>query len=245
MTVWDRQRNVLARVPRSRNRLYILNIEATKPVCLLAHAKEDAWLWHMRYGHVNFRSLQTLAAGGMVEGMPKLQQVDQICDGCMIAKQRRLPFPIQASYRASCPMELWHGDLCGPITPTTLGGKNYFLLLVDDHSRFMWITLLHSKDEAFSAFKKLQVAAEVEKSLKLKALRTDRGGEFTSTEFNQYCDEHGIKHFLTAPYTPQQNGVVERRNQTVVGMVQELAQEYGGAESFLGRSSHHCRLSPE
>jgi transposase InsO family protein len=127
----------------------------------------------------------------------------------MIAKQKRLPFPAQANYRAEQQLDLWHGDLCGPITPATHGGKHYFLLLVDDFSRYMWVTLLQSKDEAFDAIKKVHKAAELEKSLKLKALRTDRGGEFNSQEFAEYCEQHGIKHFLTAPYTPQQNGVVE------------------------------------
>lgn len=202
MTVWDRQRKVLARVPRSRNRMYILKIQPTEPVCLLTHAKEEAWLWHMRFGHLNFRSLHSLAADDLVVGMPQFGQVDQICDGCMIAKQKRLPFPPQSNYRAQQQMELWHGDLCGPITPATHGGKQYFLLLVDDYSRYMWLVLLQNKDEALAAIKKVQKAAELEKSLKLKALRTDRGGEFNSHEFDEYCEKLGIKHFRTAPYTP-------------------------------------------
>lgn len=73
MTVWDRQRNVLARVPRTGNRMYVLNIQPSEPVYLLAHAKEEAWLWHMRYEHVNFCSLHALAAERMVEGMPQLE----------------------------------------------------------------------------------------------------------------------------------------------------------------------------
>jgi transposase InsO family protein len=236
MTLWDRQRNVLARVPRTRNRMYILKIQPTEPVCLLAHASENAWLWHMRFGHINFRSLRTLAAENMVEGMPHLKQIDQICDGCMIAKQRRLPFPAQAAYRAQRQLELWHGDLCGPISPPTPGGKRYFLLLVDDFSRYMWIALLQSKDEAFDAIKRLQKAAEIEKSLKLKALRTDRGGEFNSDEFAEYCERLGIKHFRTAPYTPQQNGVVERRNQTVVSMARSLLKSMGVPSRFWGEA---------
>lgn len=115
MTVLDRQRNVLARVRRTKNRMYILNIQQTEPICLMAHAKESSWLWHMRYNHVNFRSLRSLAAEGMVEGMSILEQVGQVCEGCMIAKQRRLPFPSQTSYRASQQLQLVHGDLCGPI----------------------------------------------------------------------------------------------------------------------------------
>ena len=96
-----------------------------------------------------------LTGENMVEGMPCIEQVDQVCDGCMIAKQKRLPFPAQAAFRVQQQLELWHGDLCGPITPVTPGGKQYFLLLVDDFSRFMWVVLLKEKDEAFVAIKKV------------------------------------------------------------------------------------------
>ena len=236
MTVWDKQRKVLAKVKRTRNRMYVLNIQPAEPVCLMAHAKEEAWLWHMRYGHVNFRSLRSLAAENMVVGMPRLEQIDHVCDGCMVAKQRRLPFPAQATYRASEQLELIHGDLCGPITPETPSGKRYFLLLVDDHSRYMWVALLRSKDEALGAMKKIQKAAETQRNLKLKAIQTDRGGEFSSKEFAEHCDEHGVKHFLTAPYTPQHNGVVERRNQTVVGMARSLLKSMGVPARFWGEA---------
>jgi transposase InsO family protein len=236
MTIWDKSRKVLARVPRTRNRMYILKIQPAEPVCLLSHADEDAWLWHMRFGHINFRSLRELATDELVDGMPMIDQVDQICDGCMIAKQKRLSFPVQAKYRAQTQLELWHGDLCGPISPITPGGKQYFLLLVDDFSRYMWIVLLHSKDEAFGAIKKVQSAAELEKGLKLKAIRTDRGGEFNSDEFVAHCESRGIKHFRTAPYTPQHNGVVERRNQTVVAMARSLLKSMGVPSRFWGEA---------
>jgi transposase InsO family protein len=236
MTVLDRQRKVLARVRRTKNRMYILNIPKAEPVCLKAHAKEASWLWHMRYGHVNFRLLRSLATDGMVEGMPVLDQVEQVCDGCMVAKQRRHPFPARSYFRTTQHLQLFHGDLCGPIEPATPGGKRYFLLVVDDYSRYMWIALLSTKDETLDALTKIQVAAEAERDLKLKAIRTDRGGEFTSNSFASYCEDRGIKHFLTAPYTPQQNGVVERRNQTVVAMARSLLKSMGVPARFWGEA---------
>jgi len=90
------------------------------------------------------------------------------------------------------------------------------MLGVDDFSRYMWIELLSTKDDAMACFKKFRVAAELESGCRLKALRTDGGGEFNSGAFVIFCNEHGIRHNTTTPYTPQQNGVVERRNQTVV-----------------------------
>jgi transposase InsO family protein len=172
----------------------------------------------------------------MVSGMPLIDHVDRVCDGCLIGKQHRAPFPAVSTYRASAALELLHGDLCGPITPATHGGKKYFFLVVDDYSRYMWVILLRSKDEAFEAFKKLKAATEMEHKLKVRALRTDRGGEFTSNEFNDYCEKIGIKRFLTAPYMPQQNGVVESRNRTVVDMARSLLKSKNMPGSFWGEA---------
>lgn len=129
-----------------------------------------------------------------------------------------------------------HGDLCGPISPATFGGKKYFLLIVDDCTRYMWVVLIKSKDEALGAVKKIKASVETELKLTVRALRTDRGGEFTSREFVQFCEDLGIKHHLTAPYSPQQNGVVERRNQTVVGMARSLLKNKQLPGTFWGEA---------
>ncbi|XP_039778124.1 uncharacterized protein LOC120645406 [Panicum virgatum] len=132
-----------------------------------------------------------------------LAKVDQVCDGCLIGKQRRASFPAQAKYRAEHAIDLVHGDLCGPITPATPSGNKYFLLLVDDMSRFMLLRMLSRKDEAHATIKNFKAAVEAETGRRLKTLHTDRGGEFTSIEFGQYCVEHGVERHLTAPYSPQ------------------------------------------
>jgi hypothetical protein len=168
--------------------------------------------------------------------MPAIKHVGQICDGCLIGKQRRTPFPAEANYRATERLDLVHGDLCGPISPPTHGGKRYFLLLVDDKTRYMWIVLLSRKDEAPAAIKRWQASVEVETRVKLRVLRTDRGGEFTSTEFGEYCADRGVRRHLTAPYSPQQNGVVERRNQSVVGTARCLLKAKGVPNEFWGEA---------
>jgi transposase InsO family protein len=132
----------------------------------------------------------------------------------LIGKQHRAPFPTVSTYRASAALELLHDDLCGPITPATHGGKKYFFLVVDDYSRYMWVVLVRSKDEAFEAFKKLKATTEMEHKLKVRAIRTNHDREFMSNEFNDYCEKISIKRFLMAPYTPQQNRVVKRRSRT-------------------------------
>ncbi|GJW14184.1 zinc finger, CCHC-type containing protein [Tanacetum coccineum] len=112
--------------------------------------------------------------------------------------------------------------LCGPISPATHSGKKLIFLLVDDCTRFMWAYFLTSKDQAFSTFKEFRQKIEMEMRMKVRMLRTDRGGEFTSNEFTKYCKENGIARQLTAPYSPQQNGVVERRNRTVLSTTRSM-----------------------
>lgn len=198
--------------------------------------EEEAWRWHARYGHLNFRALHDLSAKEMVGGLTLIKKVEQVCDGFALGKQHRAPFPQASAWRASDGLELVHTDLCGPITPITPGGKSYFMLVVDDHSRYMWLELLARKDEALACFKKFRAVAELELGRRLKALRTDRGGEFNSGAFVVFCSEHGIKHNTTTPYTPQQNGVVERRNQTVVEMARCLLKSMGVPPQFWGEA---------
>jgi transposase InsO family protein len=140
----------------------------------------------------------------------------------VLTKQRRLPFPQQSSFRAKERLELVHEDLCGPVTPATLGGRRYFLVLVDDLSRCMWVVVLGSKGEVANAIRHAQAAAEAECGRKLRVLRTDNGGEFTVAEFASYYADEGVQHHYSTSYNPQQNDVVERRNQTVVGMARAL-----------------------
>ena len=155
-------------------------------MCLVARRDDDACRWDERFGHLNFKALKLLGNKEMVQCMPRVDHVEQFCDTCIITKQRRLPFPHQASFRAKEKLELVHGDLCGPVTPATPGGRRFFLLLVDDVSRYMWAVLLDTKAAATDAIKHHQAAAE-ECGRKLRVLRTDNGGEFTA-----YCADEGI-----------------------------------------------------
>jgi transposase InsO family protein len=108
------------------------------------------------------------------------------------------------------------------VTPATPSNNKYFFLLVDDLSRYMWLILLSTKGQAATAFTAFQARAETEAGRKLGTLRTDRGGEFTARTFVEHCAQEGIQRHFTAPYSPQQNGVVERRNQTVMGIARSM-----------------------
>jgi transposase InsO family protein len=146
----------------------------------------------------------------MVCGLPLISHAEQFCDTCVLAKHRCGVFPKQSKYCADKALDLVHGDLCRPVKPATPGGRHYFLLLVDDDTRYTWVVLLTAKSEASSAIKRIQAAIEKECGRKLRVLRIDNQGEFTAAEFATYCVDEGITRHFSAPYTPQQNGVVER-----------------------------------
>ncbi|CAA7408159.1 unnamed protein product [Spirodela intermedia] len=190
---------LLTKVMRGENRLYILHAKLVRQVCLEARAVEEAWKWHARLGHVNMTALRKMAREDLVRGLPAVGPVDQLCEACLAGKQKRSPFPQQGEYRARRVLELVHSDLCGPIAPETPNGSKYFLLLVDDRSRYMWVAMLPSKDRAAVAIKEIKARAEGESGLKLGALRTDQGGEFTSHEFAEYCAGEGIHREHTTP----------------------------------------------
>jgi hypothetical protein len=128
----------------------------------------------------------------MVRWLPPISHAEQFCNTCVLAKHHRGVFPKQSKYRADKTLELVHGDLCGPVKPATPGGRRYFLLLVDDATRYMWVVLLTAKSEASSAIKRIQATAKKECSCKLWVLRTDNRGEFTAVEFAAYCADEGI-----------------------------------------------------
>ena len=178
-------------------------------------------LWHLRYGHLNYQGLKLLKQKNMVIGLPFIHMEEKICEGCIYGKMHRLPFP-KTSWRAKAPLELIHADICGPTKTPSLNDRRYFLLFVDDFTRMMWVYILQNKSEAFSCFIKFKVFVEKQSGLSLKTLRTDRGKEFTSNEFMNFCNQNGIKKQLTVRRTPQQNGVAERKNRTIVEMARSM-----------------------
>ena len=115
----------------------------------------------------------------------------------------------------SHPLEIIHIDLCGPTRTKSLQAYHYFMFLIDDYTRMTWVAFLKEKSKAFEKFKISKAMAENESSMKIKCLISDNGGEFTSNEFNGFCEDHGIKRQISAAKTPQQNGVVEMKNRTV------------------------------
>eukprot|EP00253_Pinus_taeda_P028984 PITA_28984 len=150
-----------------------------------------------------------------VRGLPDIRIPDNtICKSCQFGKQSRTNFP-EKEGSASRPLELVHTNVCGPSRKRSPRGEEYFILFIYDYSRMVWIGLMKHKDEAFEKFKSFKALVENESDHKIKCLRSDIGGEFTSNEFFDFCEEHGIRREFSTAMTPQQNGVVKRMNRTV------------------------------
>lgn len=247
----DFERGVIARVQMTANRLFPIIIGDDGPnlqTCFSAKVKDTAWLWHFRYGHLNFNGLKTLQQRRMVTGLPQITPPSQVCEDCIIGKQQRDHFPRGKAWRAQQPLELVHSDICGPISPTSNGNKRYFISFIDDYSRKTWVYFLQTKSEAFTAFKNFKALIENEAGKAIKVLRTDRGGEFNSQEFSNFCETNGIRRQLTAAYTPQQNGVCERKNRTILNMVRSMLSNKCISKSFwpeaVNWSIHILNRSP-
>jgi len=189
--------------------------------CLQAEdiSEKETQLWHRRFGHHNFRGLNTLAQKKIVIRLPSLKTSTVVCTTCLVAKQHRESIPKSSSWRASTKLQLVHADVCGPISPASNSHKRYIMSFVDDYSRQTWVYFLHEKSEALKTFKNFKAFVEKEAGTPIVCLRTDRGGEFTSKEFTDFCTHQGISRQLTAAYTPQQNGVAERKNRTIMNAV--------------------------
>ncbi|MCO5551719.1 hypothetical protein L7F22_005223 [Adiantum nelumboides] len=154
-------------------------------------AMQDAELWHARFGHVGYGSLMTLQRHNMVHDLSLLE----------------MP-----------PRHLVHSDVCGPMRTPSVGNSLYFVTFIDDFSRFCWVYPLKAKSDVFAVFQHYVSMVENETGCKVQTLRTDRGGEYMSGAFKDFLGKKGIKHQCTMPYTPQQNGVAERKNRSLMEM---------------------------
>ena len=245
--IYDPTRGAIAVVQMSSNRLFPLKITSVQS-CLVAEVKDSSWLWHFCYGHLSFGGLKTLQQKNMVAGLPQIRIPSQVCEECVVGKQHRSQFSQGKSWRAKVALELIHSDICGPITPCSNGGKRYLITFIDDYTRKTWAYFLQAKSEAFCTFKSFKARVENETGNTIKTLQTDRGGEYCSTEFEVFCEDHGIRRELTAAYTPQQNGVSKRKNRTILNMVRSLLTRGRIPKSFWPKavnwSIHILNRSP-
>ena len=178
----------------------------------------DNTLWHAQLGHLSYSTLYLAHKDGMVDGLPAIGASTLVRQSCLCDKRMRLSFPQEATHRASKPFELVHSDLCGPMSTEFLSGASYMMLIIDNFSRYIWASFMKTKDLAFTSFKDWRVKVKNPFEHKVKALHTDRGGEFLSKEFDRYLADHDIWHQLSTAHTLSQNGVAKHKNHSVMEM---------------------------
>jgi transposase InsO family protein len=173
-------------------------------------------LWHQRLGHLHLKGMKRALSSEAIRGLPNLKIVeDNICGECQIGKQTRMSHPRLAHQATSKVLKLLHMDLMGPMHVESIGRKMYVLVVVDDFSRFTWVNFIREKSNTFDVIKELCTQLQREKGCGIVRIKSDHGTEFENSRFYEYCSEQGIKHEFSSPITPQQNGVVERKNRTL------------------------------
>ena len=187
---------------------------------------DESWLWHRRLGHVNMNLITQLNKNELVRGLPKISfEKNKVCEACKMGKQIKTSFKNKNFISTSRPLEFLHMDLFGSSRTTSLGGKSYAFVIVDDFSRYTWVLFLAHKNSVFHEFSKLCRKIQNEKGFTISCIRSDHGREFENVELESFCDEQGIEHTFSAPITPQQNEVVERKNRTLQQMAITILHE--------------------
>ncbi|GJY37518.1 retrovirus-related pol polyprotein from transposon TNT 1-94 [Tanacetum coccineum] len=217
--------------------LYTLSLGdmmASSPICLLSKAsKTKSWLWHRRLSHLNFGAINHLARHGLVRGLPKLKfEKDHLCSACALGKSTKKPHKPKSEDTNQEKLYLLHMDLCGPMRVASVNGKKYILVIVDDYSRFTWVKCLRSKDEAPAFIINFLKMIQVRLKETVRRIRTDNGTEFVNQTLREYYEKVGISHETSVARSPQQNGVVERRNRTLIEAARTMLI-YAKAPLFL------------
>ncbi|GJS69488.1 retrovirus-related pol polyprotein from transposon TNT 1-94 [Tanacetum coccineum] len=201
--------------------LYIISLQETSsitPICFMAKAlPTQAWLWHRRLSHLNFDYINQVLNKDVVIGLLKLKYVkDQLCSSCEVSKAKISSFKTKVVPSSKGRLNLLHMDLCGPMRVDSINGKKYILVIVDDYSRYTWTLFLRSKDETPEVL--IDFLKMIQRNLQAQVIIvcTDRGTEFLNKTLSAYFKEEGIEHQTSTARTPEQNGVVERQNRTLV-----------------------------
>jgi transposase InsO family protein len=193
----------------------------------VAHSDDLSKLWHEQFGHLNYRSLQQICNQQMVTSLPHVSCRDGVCVGCVLGKHHRDSFDKCASWHTSGPLQLVHSDLCGPLSSPSFSGCNYFLTFIDEFSIRTWVYFLKLKSEVFDKFLSYKALVEKQSRHQIQRLRTYNGGEYVNNNFTSYCTTQDIQMQHIVPYTPQQNGVAEKKNRTLKEMANCMIQSKG------------------
>ena len=201
------------------------------PLSKKRKVSNETYMWHLRLGHINSSRIHGLVKSGILNSL--IFEPIPVCESCLEGKMTKRPFKAKGN-RATIQLELVHTNVCGPMSVQARGRYEYFITFTDDYSRYGYVYLMHHKSEAFDKFREYKAEAEKQLGVHIKQLRSDRGGEYLSGEFKSYLAQEGIISQLSSPGTPQQNGVSERRNRTLLDMVRSMLSYSSLPESFWG-----------
>ncbi|GJW17190.1 retrovirus-related pol polyprotein from transposon TNT 1-94 [Tanacetum coccineum] len=194
----------------------------------------QSWLWHRRLSHLNFGTINDLTRLDLVDGLPKFKyEKDHFCSARERGKSKKASHPLKLIPSDHSKLELLHMDLCGPMRVASIGGKKYILVIVDDYSRYTWVYFLHSKDETLEIIKKFIAQAQL--NYKPKSARSYRQcTEFKNATLKAHYEKLGIMQQFSTARMPQQKGVVERRNRTLVNVAHNDAYLSSAYLNFFG-----------
>jgi len=193
---------------------------------LTAHlgVKTTDMVWHQRLGHPSISIFQQILKNHCLPLTGSLDRT-RVCESCQLGKSKQLPF-FDSTRTSTRPLELVHSDVWTSHV-ASLSGCKFYVLFVDDYSRFTWLYPILNKSDVYQSFVKFKLLAENLFSTKIQKFQSDNGGEYTSTLFKQFLAQHGILHRLTCPHTSQQNGIAERKHRHVVEMGLTLLAQSG------------------
>ncbi|GJW96066.1 putative ribonuclease H-like domain-containing protein [Tanacetum coccineum] len=208
---------VLLKSPR-KNNMYSVDMKNIVPkeslTCLVSN---ESMFWHRRLGHINFKTINKLVKDNLVRGLPvKRFENYQTYVACLKGKQHKASCKSKLQNFITHPLFMLHMDLFGPTFVSSLMNKKYCLVVTDDYSRFTWVFFLASKDETSGILKNFITEIENLVDKKVKIIRCDNGTEFKNRVMNEFCGKKSIKREYSVARTPQQNGVAERRNRTLI-----------------------------
>ncbi|KAJ9542081.1 hypothetical protein OSB04_028587 [Centaurea solstitialis] len=224
---------VFRSIPQTHPQFEALS-QSVDAICLLSKAStEDSWLWHRRLCHQNFKDMNKLVSKRLVSTLPETRlSKDTLCPACEQGKMKRSSHPPKIDTNSKSPLDMSHMDLCRPMRVESLARKKYMLVLVDEFSRFTWLEFLRAKSDAadriIAFIKRIQILL----SRKVKKIRSDNDTEFRNTKLQSFLEDMGISHNFFAVRTPQQNGVVERKNRTLVEAARSMMAHSGIPQSF-------------
>jgi hypothetical protein len=232
--LWSKSLKV-AFVGHVENGLYVIDFSEkfTKAATCLMAKVDIGWLWHRRLGHIKMRTFQSLYKGNHILGLTDLTFAkDHVCRACIEGKMYELPHPRKTIISSNRVLELLHMDLFGPPTHASLGGKKYCLVIVDDYSRYTWVFFFKHKYETQQTIKDFTNEVQRQYGQDILMIQSDNGTEFKNYTLNKILSDEGIRHQYSSPYTPQQNGVAERKNQTLMYMARTMLAEFKSPYKF-------------